>query len=46
MANVAHFMCELATSEAAWGRWKGRFPVIIDVSAEPRDGPRSHDNTA
>lgn len=30
MANVAHFMAELATNTATWGRWKGRLPVIID----------------
>jgi nucleoside-diphosphate-sugar epimerase len=32
MANVAHFMCELATDGKAWGDWKGKLPVIVDVS--------------
>ncbi|MCU0266015.1 MAG: NAD(P)H-binding protein, partial [Actinomycetia bacterium] len=32
MANVAHFMCELATDDAAWQRWRGRMPVIVDVA--------------
>jgi nucleoside-diphosphate-sugar epimerase len=32
MANVAHFMCELATDEATWQRWRGRMPVIVDAA--------------
>lgn len=31
MANVAHFMCELATDEAAWTRWRGQMPVIVNA---------------
>jgi hypothetical protein len=31
MANVAHFMAELATDEAAWTRWRGQMPVVVDV---------------
>jgi len=31
MANVAHFMSELATDESAWERWKGKMPVIVNV---------------
>ncbi len=30
MANVAHFMCELATDSKAWDEWKGRLPVITN----------------
>lgn len=30
MANVAHFMTELATDDAAWRRWRGRMPVLVD----------------
>lgn len=33
MANVAHFLCELATDPAAWERWRGRMPVIVDAGA-------------
>lgn len=33
MSEVAHFMCELATDDATWHRWRGRMPVIVD--AEP-----------
>jgi len=33
MANVAHFMCELTTSQATWGAWRGKHPVIVDVTA-------------
>ncbi len=33
MANVAHFMTELATDEATWQRWRGRMPVIADAAA-------------
>ena len=32
MANVAHFMCELATNSKAWDEWKGRLPVIINAT--------------
>jgi uncharacterized protein YbjT (DUF2867 family) len=32
MANVAHFMCELATDPEVWAAWRGRLPVIVDVS--------------
>ena len=35
MSNVAHFMCELATSPAAWEAWKGRAPVIVDAPGAP-----------
>ena len=31
MANVAHFMCELATSPKAWNDWKGKLPVVVNV---------------
>ena len=30
MANVAHFMCELATDDRAWEQWRGKLPVIVD----------------
>ncbi|MFA4966196.1 MAG: NAD(P)-binding oxidoreductase [Thermoleophilia bacterium] len=32
MANVAHFMCELATEPAVWAAWRGRLPVIVNAS--------------
>ncbi len=32
MSEVAHFMCELATDDATWQRWKGQMPVIVDAS--------------
>lgn len=38
MANVAHFLCELACEEPLWDEWKGRLPVIVDVPAEPAGG--------
>lgn len=31
MANVAHFMCELATREDTWEEWAGKLPVIVDA---------------
>ena len=31
-ANVAHFMCELATVQETWGAWAGRMPVIVNVT--------------
>jgi hypothetical protein len=38
MANVAHFMCELATDPKAWADWKGKAPVIVNA-AGPAAGP-------
>jgi hypothetical protein len=32
MANIAHFMCELATDDETWRRWKSRMPVIENVA--------------
>jgi hypothetical protein len=34
MANVAHVMCELVTSQKAWDGWKGRLPVIVNASSK------------
>ncbi len=39
MANAAHFMCELATSPAAWAAWKGKEPVIVDAVAPDAGSP-------
>ncbi len=33
-ANVAHFMCDLATDAEAWAAWRGRLPVIVNASPE------------
>lgn len=30
MANVAHFMCELATNDDVWNNWKSKLPVIVN----------------
>jgi nucleoside-diphosphate-sugar epimerase len=32
MANVAHFMCELATNAETWAKWKGKLPVIVNAN--------------
>ncbi|MFA4965331.1 MAG: NAD(P)-binding oxidoreductase [Thermoleophilia bacterium] len=32
MANVAHFICELATDPAVWAAWRGRLPVIVNAA--------------
>lgn len=32
LANVAHFMCALATDPTAWDDWKGKLPVIINAT--------------
>ncbi len=32
MANVAHFMCELATDPEVWAAWRGRLPVIVNAA--------------
>jgi len=34
-ANVAHFMAELVTDDAAWRRWRGKMPVVVDDAAAP-----------
>lgn len=31
MANVAHFMCELATDREVWETWSGKMPVIVNA---------------
>ena len=31
MANVAHFMCELATEPEVWAAWRGRLPVVVNA---------------
>lgn len=36
MANVAHFMCELAVDPEAWEAWRGRLPVIVNAAAAKR----------
>jgi NAD(P)-dependent dehydrogenase (short-subunit alcohol dehydrogenase family) len=33
MANVASFMCDLATDADTWDRWAGRLPVIVNGSS-------------
>ena len=32
MANVAHFICELATDPEVWATWRGKLPVIVNAS--------------
>jgi len=39
MANVAHFMCELAENPAAWDDWAGKLPVIVNASPTHRGAP-------
>ena len=34
MANVAHFMCELATDSTVWNDWKGGLPVIVNAATQ------------
>jgi uncharacterized protein YbjT (DUF2867 family) len=34
MANVAHFMCELATKPEVWAAWRGKLPVIVNAPPE------------
>ncbi|MFA6166930.1 MAG: NAD(P)-binding oxidoreductase [Gemmatimonadaceae bacterium] len=34
MANVAHFMCALATDATLFDAWKGKLPVIINAAAQ------------
>ena len=31
--NVAHFMADLMTNDAAWSRWKGQMPVIYNEAS-------------
>ena len=33
MANVAHFMCELATNPKVWEEWVCKLPVIVNESS-------------
>jgi uncharacterized protein YbjT (DUF2867 family) len=32
MANVARFMCEVATDPEVWAAWQGKLPVIVNAS--------------
>jgi nucleoside-diphosphate-sugar epimerase len=32
MANVAHFMCELAVDPQAWAAWQGKLPVVVNAA--------------
>jgi nucleoside-diphosphate-sugar epimerase len=42
LANVAHFMVELVTDDAAWRSWRGKMPVVVDdPGREGRGGPLS-----
>lgn len=36
VANVARFMCDLATDEAQWQRWKGGMPVVVNAGSARR----------
>jgi nucleoside-diphosphate-sugar epimerase len=31
MANVAHYMCELAIDPEVWEDWKGKLPVVVNT---------------
>lgn len=31
MANVAHYMCDLATDPGVWDVWKGKLPVVANT---------------
>ena len=31
MANVAHFICDLATDSEVWATWRGKLPVIVNT---------------
>jgi hypothetical protein len=33
-ANVAHFMCELATNPEVCETWAGKLPVIVNAAAK------------
>ena len=33
-ANVAHFMCDLATDPVVWSAWRGNLPVIVNTPPE------------
>ena len=35
--NVGHFMAELITEEDLWNKWKGKMPVIYNVSAQQKN---------
>ena len=35
-ANVAEFMCELATNPRVWDAWKGKLPVVVNTATPAR----------
>ncbi|EPZ31647.1 hypothetical protein O9G_000126 [Rozella allomycis CSF55] len=50
--NIAHFMCDLATKEDIWQKWKYQFPVILDIKKKknaqrlPKLPHNSHPNVS
>jgi hypothetical protein len=36
MANVAHFMREVATDPGVWDDWKGKLPVLVSAGPSAR----------
>ena len=40
MANVAHFMCELATNPQTWASWQGKLPVITNLASSGGSSPK------
>jgi nucleoside-diphosphate-sugar epimerase len=43
MANVGHFLAELATVGDAWRRWRGQMPVIVDGGIASGGDPRTEE---
>jgi len=41
IANVAHFMCELAAKDGVWEAWKGKFPVVVNAPAARGSQPEA-----
>lgn len=39
MANVAHFMCELATDRQVWDGWRSKLPVIVNAGSPTAQEP-------
>ena len=39
-ANVAHFMTELIENAELWNTWRFRMPVVMNASADTRNGSR------
>jgi hypothetical protein len=45
MSNVAHFMCELVSSQPVWAKWRCQLPVVVNEGDTGRAGITARTST-